>query len=76
MALGGTSKAIPESLQVAVRTSKTITHEETVDPKEFRKTKEEQRKMNAQQKECMDSLLEIWRTRIRTTYGDGLEKVI
>ena len=33
-----------EPLLVAVRTSRTITHEETVDPKEFKKTKEEQRK--------------------------------
>ena len=31
-------------LLVAVRTSRTITHEETVDPKEFKKTKGEQRK--------------------------------
>ena len=31
-----------ESLLVAVRTSGTITIEETVDPKEFKKTKEEQ----------------------------------
>ena len=31
-----------EPLLVAVRTSRTITHEETVDPKEFKKTKEEQ----------------------------------
>ena len=27
---------------VAIRTSRTITHKETVDPKEFKKTKEEQ----------------------------------
>ena len=27
-------------------TSRTTTHEETVDPKEFKKTKKEQRKMN------------------------------
>ena len=33
-----------EPLLVAVRKSRTITHEETVDPKEFKKTKEEQRK--------------------------------
>ena len=33
-----------EPLLVAVRTSRTITHKETVDPKEFKKTKEEQRK--------------------------------
>ena len=33
-----------EPLLAAVRTSKTITHEETVDPKEFKKIKEEQRK--------------------------------
>ena len=33
-----------EPLLVAVRTSRTIMHEETVDPEEFKKTKEEQRK--------------------------------
>ena len=33
-----------EPLLVAARTSRTIAHEETVDPKEFKKTKEEQRK--------------------------------
>ena len=33
-----------EPLIVAVRKSGTITHKETVDPKEFKKTKEEQRK--------------------------------
>ena len=33
-----------EPLLVAVRRSRTITHKETVDPKEFKKTKEEQRK--------------------------------
>ena len=33
-----------EPLLFAVRTSGTITNEETVDPKEFKKTKEEQRK--------------------------------
>ena len=33
-----------EPLLVAVRKSRTITHEETVEPKEFKKTKEEQRK--------------------------------
>ena len=59
-----------ELLLVAVRTRRTITHEETVDPKEFNKTKEEQ-KMNGLEKECMDNLLEIWRTRTRTTHGDG-----
>ena len=36
---------------VAVRKSRNITHEETVDPKEFKKTKEEQVKMNGLQKE-------------------------
>ena len=53
-----------EPLLVAVRTSRNITHQETVAPKEFKKTKREQRKMNGLQKECMDNLLEIWRTRI------------
>ena len=33
-----------EPLLAAVRTSRTITHKETVDPKEFKKIKEEQRK--------------------------------
>ena len=33
-----------ETLLVAVKISRTITHEETVDPKEFKKTEEEQRK--------------------------------
>ena len=33
-----------EPLQVVVRTSRNITHKETVDSKEFKKTKEEQRK--------------------------------
>ena len=33
-----------EPFLVAVRTSRTITREETVDPEDFKKTKEEQRK--------------------------------
>ena len=33
-----------EPLLLGVTTSRTITHEETVDPKEFKKTKQEQRK--------------------------------
>ena len=33
-----------EPLLVAVKTSRAITHEETVDPKEFKETKDEQRK--------------------------------
>ena len=33
-----------ETLLAAVRTSRAITHEETVDPRDFKKTKEEQRK--------------------------------
>ena len=60
-----------EPLLAAVRTSRITTHEETIDPKELKKIKEGQRKMNGMQKECMDNLLEIWRTRIRTTHGDG-----
>ena len=39
-----------EPLLVAVRTSRTITHEETVDPKEFKKTKEKQRKNESTRK--------------------------
>ena len=57
-------------LLAAVRTSRTITHKETVDPKEFKKTERTAKKLNGLQKECMDSLLEIWRTRI-ATHGDG-----
>ena len=60
-----------EPLLAAVRTSRTITHEETVDPKELRKLMKYKEKLNGLQKECMDNLLEIWRTRIRTTQGDG-----
>ena len=62
-----------EPLLVAVRKSKTITYEERVDPKEFknRKLKKNKEKMNRLQKECMNNLLEIWRSRIRTTHGDG-----
>ena len=60
-----------ETLLVAVRTSRTIPHKETVDPKEFKKLKKNKEKMNGLQKKCMDNLLEIWRTRIRTTHGDG-----
>ena len=60
-----------EPLLAAVRTSRITTHEETIDPKELKKIKEGQRKMNGMQKECMNNLLEIWRTRIRTTHGDG-----
>ena len=33
----------------------------TFDPKEFRETKEEQRKNDGLQKECIGNLLEIWR---------------
>ena len=69
--LGWYVKNNVEPLLVAVRTSRTITHKKTVDPKEFKKTKEEQRNMNGRRKECMDNLLEIWRTRIRATHGDG-----
>ena len=68
--LGWYNKNKMEPLLVAVRTSRTITHEEAVDPKELKKAKE-QRKMNGLPKECMDNLLEVWRERIRTTHGDG-----
>ena len=60
-----------EPLLTAVRTSRTITHEKTVDPKECKKIKEVQKKRNGLRKECMDNFLEIWRTRIRTTHEDG-----
>ena len=42
--LGWYVKNNMEPLLVAVRTSRTITHEERVDPKEFKKTTEERRK--------------------------------
>ena len=42
--LGWYVKNKTEPLLVAVRTSRTITHEETADPKEFKKSEEEQRK--------------------------------
>ena len=42
--LGWYVKNNKEPLLAAVRTSRTITHEKTVDPKEFKKIKEEQRK--------------------------------
>ena len=48
-----------EPLLVAVRISITITHEERVDPKEFKKTKKNKEKMNGLQKESMDNLQEI-----------------
>ena len=57
-----------EPLLAAVRT--TITNEETVDPKELRKTKEEQ-KNEWTAKKSMDNSIEIGRTRIQTTHGDG-----
>ena len=37
--------------------------------KNSRKLKKSKEKMNGLQKECMDNLLEIWRTRTRT-HGD------
>ena len=61
-----------EPLLVAVRTRRTKANEETVDPKQFKKTKDKQRKkMNGLQKECINNLLEIQRTRIQTAHGDG-----
>ena len=42
--LGWYVKKNVEPLLIAVRTSRAIAHEETVEPKEFKKTKEEQRK--------------------------------
>ena len=53
---------------VAIRKSRTITHKKTVDPKEFKKTKEDKEKLNGLNKECMDNLPEICRTRIRTIH--------
>ena len=52
--LGWYVKNNKEPLLVAIRTSKTITHEETVDPKQFKKIKkqqqQQQQKMNGLQK--------------------------
>ena len=42
--LGWYVKSNIEPILVAVRTNRTLTHMETVDPKEFKETKEEQRK--------------------------------
>ena len=42
--LGWYVKINIEPLLVVVRTSRTIAHEKTIDPKDFKKTKEEQRK--------------------------------
>ena len=69
--LGWYLKMNIESLLVAIRTSRTVTHKKTYYPKEFKKTKGEQKEMNGLQKECMDNLLEILWTRVRTTHGDG-----
>ena len=60
-----------EPLLVARRTSRTITHEKTADPIEFMKLKKNKEKMCGLKKECIDKLLEIQRTCIRTTHGDG-----
>ena len=65
--LGWYVKNNVESLIVAVTKTRSITHEEIVDPKELTKTKEEQRKNDWIAKRMQ----EIWRTRIRTTHGDG-----
>ena len=65
--LGRYVKNNVESLIVAVTKSRSITHEEIVDPKELTKTKEEQRKNDWIAKKMQ----EIWGTRIRTTHGDG-----
>ena len=59
-----------EPLLVAIRTSRTITLKQLT-LKNSRKLKKNKETMNGLQKECMDHLLEIWRTRIRTTPGDG-----
>ena len=59
-----------EPLLVAIRTSRTITLKQLT-LKNSRKLKKNKETMNGLQKECMDHLLEIWRTRIRTTHGDG-----
>ena len=40
----------------------------------LRKLKTSKETTNGLQKACMDNLLEIWRTRIRTTHGARREK--
>ena len=44
--------------------------------KNSRKLKKSKEKMNGLHKAWIDSLLEIWRARIRITHGDGSEKEI
>ena len=39
-----------DPLLIAVRTSRTVTHEETIDPKEFKKLKQNKEKMNGLKK--------------------------
>ena len=61
-----------EPLLAAVRTSRTITHKETVDSKEFKKIKEELIKNERTAKKLHGQFAwTIWRTRIRTTHGYG-----
>ena len=60
-----------EPLLVVVRKSRTTTRTMQLTLKNSRKLKKNKEKMNGLQKECIDNLLEILRTRIRTTHGDG-----
>ena len=64
-----------EPLLTAVRTSRTITNQGTVDPKKSRKVTNKE-KMSGLKKESMVNLLKIWKTSIRTRHRDGREKVI
>ena len=48
-----------------------MTHKEKLTLKNSRKLKKNKEKMKGLQKECINNLLEVWRTRIRATYGDG-----
>ena len=59
-----------EPLLVAVRESRTVTHEETVNSRESKKTKEEQRKNELTAKRMHGQFARDMETRIRTTHGD------
>ena len=54
-----------------MRTGRTITDENTVDPKEFKKTKEEQRKNKLTAERIHEQFARDMEERIRTTQGDG-----
>ena len=60
-----------EPLLVVVRISGTTTDKKQFTLKNSRKLKKSKEKMNGLQKQCMESLLEIWKTRMQTTHKDG-----